>query len=131
MVFNLDDIRTIFQGKYPKRPTLEALKQYRRKKISSCWNCTRVVFKVSVQFEQSSQFYFQIYSNGDEWYKMRQHIHVLLKSIKVHSFWNRQQVVAEEFSKSFLAKRNGEGVIKDFIQEQELGRAQCISSALI
>lgn len=58
-----------------------------------------------------------MYSNGQEWHKMRQHVHVLLKLKTVHSYWHRQQVVAEEFSSSLLSKRNDEGVIKDFIQE--------------
>ncbi len=37
LVFNPDDIRTMFQheGKYPKRPTFEALKAYRKKKFCS------------------------------------------------------------------------------------------------
>lgn len=34
LVFNPDDIRLMFmnEGKYPKRPTFEALKQYRKEK---------------------------------------------------------------------------------------------------
>lgn len=37
LVFNPDDIRTMFQheGKYPKRPTFEALKEYRKKKYQA------------------------------------------------------------------------------------------------
>ena len=37
LVFNPDDIRQIFyhEGKYPQRPTFEALKHYRRKKYAT------------------------------------------------------------------------------------------------
>lgn len=37
LLFNPDDIRTMFEheGKFPQRPTFEALKQYRKKKFNS------------------------------------------------------------------------------------------------
>ena len=37
LIFNPDDIRTMFQheGKYPRRPTFEALKEYRKKKYGT------------------------------------------------------------------------------------------------
>lgn len=41
LIFNPDDIRSMFQheGKYPQRPTFEALKDYREKK----YQCVGVV----------------------------------------------------------------------------------------
>ncbi len=47
---------------------------------------------------------------------MRQHVHILLKLKIVHSYWSRQNTVAEEFSEGLFSKLNSNGVVKDFIQ---------------
>ena len=57
-----------------------------------------------------------MFSNGEEWYRMRQHVHILLKLKMVHSYWPRQQAVAEEFADFLLLKCNFDGIVKDFIQ---------------
>ncbi|XP_046461154.1 probable cytochrome P450 49a1 [Daphnia pulex] len=97
LIFNPDDIRSMFQheGKYPQRPTFEALKDYRKKK----YQCVGVVP-----------------DNGKEWYRLRQNVQTLLKLKTVHSYWNRQQTVAQEFSAGLLSKMNSDGIVKDFIQ---------------
>ncbi|XP_046633707.1 probable cytochrome P450 49a1 isoform X2 [Daphnia pulicaria] len=97
LIFNPDDIRSMFQheGKYPQRPTFEALKDYREKK----YQCVGVVP-----------------DNGKEWYRLRQNVQTLLKLKTVHSYWNRQQTVAQEFSAGLLSKMNSDGIVKDFIQ---------------
>lgn len=47
---------------------------------------------------------------------MRQNVQILLKLKTVHSYWNRQKAVAEEFSDSLLQKTNADGILQDFIQ---------------
>ena len=47
---------------------------------------------------------------------MRKHLQILLKLKMVHSYWPRQQALAEEFSNSLLLTRNSDGIVKDFIQ---------------
>ncbi|KAK4037016.1 hypothetical protein OUZ56_029060 [Daphnia magna] len=97
LLFNPNDIKTMFdhEGKYPQRPTFDALKDYRKRKYQT----------VGI-----------VPDNGEEWYRMRQNVQVLLKLKTVHSYWNRQQAVAEEFSACLLPKTNADGVIKDFVQ---------------
>jgi hypothetical protein len=47
---------------------------------------------------------------------MRQNVQILLKLKTVHSYWNRQQAVAQEFSAGLLSKMNSDGIVQDFIQ---------------
>jgi len=59
---------------------------------------------------------FHIFSNGEEWYRLRKNVQILLKLKTVHSYWNRQQTVAQQFSAGLLSKMNSDGIVKDFIQ---------------
>jgi hypothetical protein len=47
---------------------------------------------------------------------MRQNVQILLKLKTVHSYWSRQQAVAQEFSAGLLSKMNSDGILEDFIQ---------------
>nr|QST15061.1 CYP363A1 protein [Diaphanosoma celebensis] len=98
LMFDPNDIRTMYsvEGKLPQRPTFEALKMYRKEKF----DCVGVVP-----------------DNGEEWYRLRKIILELLQLKTVHSYWNRQLKVAQDFSELIQDQCNSEGEISDFLQQ--------------
>jgi len=96
LLFNPNDIQKMYQyeGKYPNRPTFEALIQYRKEKHL----CVGIVP-----------------DNGREWYRLRQSIIGILHLKTVHSYWLRQKEIAQEFAQTLLSYPLT-GVSNDFLR---------------
>ncbi|KAF4522679.1 hypothetical protein B566_EDAN010460 [Ephemera danica] len=94
MTTDADDARTLFQheGKKPFRPPFPALVHYRQKTFGSCGI---------------------VPGNGDEWYHFRPAVNPLLKPQMVHSYWSRQQDIAEAFALHIEKIRGPQNVVTD------------------
>jgi len=95
LLFNPNDIQKMYkhEGKYPNRPTFEALIKYRKENHQ----CVGIVP-----------------DNGKEWYRLRQSIIEILHLKTVHSYWSRQKEVAQDFAQTLLSFP-ADGVSNDFL----------------
>lgn len=85
LLFDPEDIRNMFrhEGKYPNRPTFDALIKYRKEK----YNCVGIVP-----------------DNGEEWYRLRKSIIKILRSKTVLSYWSQQKEVARDFAQTLASR---------------------------
>lgn len=107
LVFTPDSVQTIFQheGKFPERPTFEALKKIRKQEYGAVG---------------------LVPGDGEEWYRWRQNVASLLKLKTVHSYWSKQQVVAKDFANSLVSKTNPDGIIENFLPHSFLYALEAI-----